>query len=118
MQVQVHPVHQNWISYAITIGIIVVIMALRMRRMGTMRPLKLDSLWIVPAVYAVVAALMFWQLPPTGWVAIASAAGLAIGAAVGWQRGKMMHIHVDPETHALNQRASPTAMIGRSPNMP
>lgn len=111
MQVQVHPVHQNWISYAITIGIIVVIMALRMRRMGTMRPLKLDSLWIVPAVYAVVAALMFWQLPPTGWVAIASAAGLAIGAAVGWQRGKMMHIHVDPETHALNQRASPTAMI-------
>ena len=51
------------------------------------------------------------QLPPTGWVAIASAVGLAIGAAVGWQRGKMMHIHVDPETHALNQKASPAAMF-------
>jgi membrane protein CcdC involved in cytochrome C biogenesis len=23
----------------------------------------------------------------------------------------MMHIHVDPETHALNQKASPAAMI-------
>ena len=111
MQVQAHPVHQTWISYAITIGIIVVVMALRMRRMGQMRPLNLNSLWIVPALYLVVAALMFFQLPPTGWVAIASAAALAVGAAVGWQRGKMMHIHVDPETHALNQKASPAAMI-------
>jgi len=108
---QVHPIHQTWVSYAITIGIIVVIMALRMRGMSKMRPLKLGSLWIVPAVYLVVAALMFIQLPPTGWVAIASAIGLAIGAAVGWQRGKMMHIHVDPETHALNQKASPAAML-------
>jgi membrane protein CcdC involved in cytochrome C biogenesis len=54
---------------------------------------------------------MFWQLPPTGSVAIACAAALAAGAAVGWQRGKMMHIHVDRETHALNQKASPAAML-------
>jgi membrane protein CcdC involved in cytochrome C biogenesis len=76
-----------------------------------MRPLKLDTLWIVPAVYAAVAALMFWELPPTGWVAIASVAGLLIGAAIGWQRGRMMHIHVDPETHSLMQKASPAAML-------
>jgi membrane protein CcdC involved in cytochrome C biogenesis len=111
MQVQVQPIHQTWVSYAITIGIIVVIMGLRMRRMGTMRPLKLGGLWIVPAIYLVVAALMFAQLPPTGWVAIASAVGLLIGAGLGWQRGKMMHIHVDPETHSLNQKASPAAMF-------
>jgi membrane protein CcdC involved in cytochrome C biogenesis len=111
MQLQAHPVHQSWISYAITVAIIVVVLALRMRRMGRMRPLKLGNLWIVPAIYLLVAALMFVQLPPTGWVAIASIAGLAIGAAVGWQRGKMMHIHVDPETHALNQKASPAAMF-------
>ena len=111
MQVQAHPVHQTWVTYAITIGIIVMIMALRMRGMSKMRPLKLGSLWIVPAVYLVVAALMFAQVPPTGWVAIACIVGLLIGAAVGWQRGKMMHIHVDPETHALNQKASPAAMF-------
>jgi membrane protein CcdC involved in cytochrome C biogenesis len=111
VQIQAHPVHQTWISYAITIGIIVVFMALRMRRMSAMRPLKLGGLWVVPALYLVVAALMFVQLPPTGWVAIASAAGLLIGAGVGWQRGKLMHIHVDPETHALNQKASPAAMF-------
>jgi len=111
MQVQAHPAQQSWVGYAITIAVIVVVMALRMRRMGQMRPLKLETLWIVPALYLAVAALMFWQLPSRGWVAIASAAGLAVGAAVGWQRGKMMHIHVDPETHALNQKASPAAMF-------
>ena len=111
MQVQGHPVQQTWISYAISIAIIGIVVALRMRRMGKMRPLNLGSLWVVPAVYLVVAALMFVQLPPTGWVAIASGAGLLIGAAIGWQRGKMMHIDVDPETHAINQKASPAAMF-------
>lgn len=111
MQVQVHPIHQSWITYAITGVIVLVVLALRMRGMSKMRPLKLGSLWVVPALYLVVAALMFWQLPPTGWVAIGSAVALAIGAAVGWQRGKMMHIHVDPDTHALNQKASPAAMF-------
>ena len=111
MQMHAHPAQQGWVSYAITIGIIVVVVALRMRRMGKMRPLKLETLWVVPVLYLVVAALMFWQLPPTGWVAIATAVAVLIGSAVGWQRGKMMHIHVDPETHALNQKASPAPMF-------
>jgi membrane protein CcdC involved in cytochrome C biogenesis len=111
MQPQVHPAPHGWITTAITVGIIVVVMALRMRGMSRMRPLKLGTLWVVPALYFVVAALMFVTLPPIGWVAMVSAAALATGAAVGWQRGKMMHIHVDPETHALNQKASPAAMF-------
>jgi membrane protein CcdC involved in cytochrome C biogenesis len=111
MQIQAHPVQQTWISYAITFAIVAVVLALRMRRMGKMRPLKLETLWVVPAVYLVVAVLMFVQLPPVGSVAIACVVGLLAGAAVGWQRGKMMHIHVDPETHALNQKASPAAML-------
>src|SRR5689334_11019863 len=111
MQVQAHPAQQSWVGIAITVAIVAVVLALRMRRMGQMRPLKLETLWVVPVLYLVVAALMFWQLPPAGWVAIASVAGLLIGAAVGWQRGKMMRIHVDPDTHALNQKASPAAMI-------
>ena len=111
MQVQAHPVHQSWISYAVTISIVLVVMALRMRRMGQMRPLKLETLWVVPVLYLGVAALMFWSLPPTGWVAMASLVALLVGSAVGWQRGKMMQIHVDPETHALNQKASPAAML-------
>jgi len=108
---QAHQVQPSWVSYAVSIGVILVVMALRMRGMSRMRPLKLGSLWIVPAVYFVVALIMFVQLPPVGWVAIGSGVGLLLGAAVGWQRGKMMQIHVDPETHALNQKASPAAMF-------
>jgi hypothetical protein len=111
MQGQVHSVQPSWISTAFTIGIIVLVVALRFRRMRQMRPLKLESLWVVPVVYLVIAAIMFLELPPTGAVAIASVAGLLIGAAVGWLRGTMMHIHVDPQTHALNQKASPTAVL-------
>lgn len=111
MQVNTQPIHQSWISYVITIGIVAIVLAFRMRRMGQMRPLKLETLWVVPAIYLAAAVLMFVQLPPTGAVGIASLVGLVLGAALGWQRGKMMQIHVDPETHALNQKASPAAML-------
>ena len=106
-----HQPQESWIGYAITFAIILVVFGLRMRRMGKMRPLKLETLWIVPALYLAITAWMFVQLPPTGSIAIASAAALIVGAAVGWKRGTMMHIHVDPQTHALNQKASPMAMI-------
>ena len=33
------------------------------------------------------------------------------GGAFGWRRGALMRIQVDPETHALNQQASPAAML-------
>lgn len=102
---------QTSLSYAITIGIIAIVMALRFRRMGRLRPLKLATLWIVPALYFVLAAVMIIELPPTYPVALASIVGILIGAMIGWQRGKMMHIDVDPETHLLNQKASPAAMF-------
>jgi len=105
------PVHPTWISYIVPLAIFAVVLTLRMRGMSKTRPLKLGNLWIVPAIYAVVAALMFVQYPPAGMVAIGSVIGLAIGAAVGWQRGKMMHMHVDPGARALNQKASPAAMV-------
>ena len=102
---------QGWIGIAVPIIILGLVMFRRIRSMGQLRPLKLETLWVVPTIYLVLAGLMFWQIPPKGWIAIASIIALALGAAVGWQRGTMMHIHVDPETHALNQKASPVAMI-------
>ncbi|MFZ5747245.1 MAG: CcdC protein domain-containing protein [Pseudomonadota bacterium] len=95
----------------IPIVVVATVVVLRMRRMGRMRRLRIEWLWIVPALYSAAAVAMFVAAPPSpvGWAL--SIAGLALGAVLGWQRGRMMHIHVDPETHEINQRASPAAML-------
>lgn len=98
-------------QYLIPAAIFVLVFGLRMRRMSKERPLRLETLWIVPAIYLALVAATFVATPPRplGW-AIA-AAGLAAGAALGWQRGRAMRITVDPATHRLNHRASPLAML-------
>lgn len=101
----------NPVTIAITIAVVAMVLALRFRGMRRSRPLKIDQLWIVPAIYLVIAAVVIAQSPPTltGW--LLCAVGLVIGVALGWQRGRMMRIEVDPETHALNQQASPAALF-------
>jgi hypothetical protein len=111
MTVQVHPVQQTWISYAIPIVIIVAVMAFRLRSMSRERPLNVGTLWIVPAVYAAIVASMLFALPPTvgGWALIV--AGIAAGAVLGWHRGKLIRIERNAETGQLVQQASPLAML-------
>ncbi len=108
---QVHQAAAPWLSYAIPFAVIAVGMALRWRRMRRVRKLKIEMLWILPAVYAAIVALVFFESPPgvSGWAF--SLAALAAGAAIGWYRGQMMRITVDPETHELSQQASPAAFF-------
>lgn len=105
------PPHAMLIQYVITAVIIAIVLALRWRRMSRVQPLKLERLWIFPALYAVVAIGMYWEFPPVGWAWAFCGLALLLGAALGWQRGKLMRITVDPATHALNQTASPAALL-------
>ena len=107
---QPHPIGPAWPQFVVPIAVAALLL-FRMRRMTRERPLRLEYLWIVPAMYLVITAVSFVAMPPTatGWVW--AAAGLVIGAGVGWQRGKTMRISVDPATHQLNQRASPAALL-------
>ena len=41
---------------------------------------------------------MFGNCRRPRWVAIAALVGARVGAALGWHRGKMIRINVDPET--------------------
>jgi len=104
-------VHPSPYSYLIPIVIIAAIMFFRFRSMGKERRLRLERLWIVPAIYFVAAALMFAQMTPHGLGWLWAGLSLGAGATIGWQRGRAMKISVDPETHALNQISSPLAMI-------
>jgi hypothetical protein len=103
---------QGWLSYAIPAVIICIVLVFRLRSMSRERPLKVERLWIVPALYCVIASVTFWSMPPSGlaiwlWCVVA----LVAGAGIGWWRGKMMRISVDPETHEIRQKGSAAAMI-------
>lgn len=107
MNVQVHSSEPgSLLSYLIPIAVFAIIFFFRARGMAKERPLRLERLWIFPALYLVITVLMLVQFPPTplGWVACIVA--LIAGSALGWYRGKTMRITVDPETHQLNQKAS------------
>lgn len=111
MGVQGHPAEQSWASYVVTFTIMAVVIALRMRSMGKERPLRLETLWIVPVAYLLLAVSMIYALWPTaiGWLLLL--AGLVLGLAIGWHRGKLIRIDRNPETGALRQKASPLAML-------
>jgi len=102
---------QAYIGYVVTAIIVSLVIFLRFRSMKRVRPLKLEMLWVVPALYTLVAASVLWQSVPQGvqWLYVALA--LVVGGLIGWRRGAMMRINIDPETHALNQQASPAAML-------
>ena len=103
---QVHQVQPHWQQYAVMLVVFVLIFAVRGRSLMRVRPLKIEQLWIVPAIYAALVAYLFVRSPPSlsGW-AVAILALLA-GGAIGWQRGKTMQIHLDAATGALQQKGS------------
>jgi hypothetical protein len=110
MQVHTGQPEGVW-QFVIPLAIAGVVLALRARRMTRVRPLNPGRLWIVPALYAVLVASLLATRPPTllGW--LACVAGLAAGCALGWQRGKAMRIHLDPETGGLHQQGSIAALL-------
>ena len=100
----------NWIT-ALPFVILVVVLSLRLRLMSRERPLRVQTLWVVPVIYILLAGSMLLTLPPppVGWGLVV--VGTAIGAAVGWHRGKLIRIHRDEQTGELRQKASPIALL-------
>jgi hypothetical protein len=108
---QVHPVQHGWLTALLPFVIIAVVLALRMRSMSRERPLKMGTLWLVPAIYVLLVGSMLLTLPPTpaGWALVV--AGIALGGVLGWHRGKLIRITRNEETGELSQKASPLAML-------
>jgi hypothetical protein len=99
------------ISYLISGAVIALVMALRLRNIGRQRRLRLETLWVMPGVLVALTALAFSSAPPSPLTLLLCVPALLIGAAVGWQRGRAMHIAVDPETHELSQSTSRAALL-------
>ena len=102
---------QHWATTLIPILVIGIAMAFRLRRMSRGRRLRLERLWILPAFYALIVGAIFWTHPPHGITWLYVLVAFAIGLPLGWYRGKLMRISIDPETHELSQSASPAAIL-------
>lgn len=91
--------------------IIGIVLFFRLRNVNKERPLKLGQLLIVPAIFALLAGFLFWKIPPAGMTIAWCAVALAIGGLLGWQRGRLVHIVVDPATQTLRQKTSLASML-------
>ena len=91
--------------------VIVIVMALRFRSLKKAQPLRPGTLWIGPVLIIAVAVGVLYATPLSAMGLSIGGVAMVIGAAIGWQRGKMIRIERDPATGKLTQQASPAAMI-------
>jgi hypothetical protein len=98
-------------QYLIPILVVGIILFFRLRWVGKARPLRLERLWIVPALYLALALFLFAEMTPHGFGWLWAGLAFVVGGAIGWYRGASMKISVDPQTHALNQASSPLALL-------
>ena len=98
------------VSYLVPLGVVAVIIVLRNSRA---RQLKIERLWVTPAIYLILMASALAEAPPPLTpVSLAILAGaFALGAAIGWQRARFVQIHIHPETHELSSRSSPIGIL-------
>ncbi|HZZ87889.1 MAG TPA: DUF1453 domain-containing protein [Caulobacteraceae bacterium] len=101
---------QGQYGVLIPIAVAAVIIILRNSRA---RSLKIERLWVLPAIYAVMLVSTLVEAPPpiTAVSLTILAAAFVVGAALGWQRGRLTRVHIHPETHELTSRASPIGML-------
>jgi len=98
----------NYIPYLIALFAL----AMVVRRSLRGQRLRVDRLWIIPVLLVLAAALTIAQSPPTDPATILALAFAAlVGVAVGWQRGRLTRISLDPATGILTSQASPTAVM-------
>jgi hypothetical protein len=109
---------QQAIQLFLPILIILPVLYFRMRRMSRAQPLKLGRMWIRPAIFLGLMALVLLAPGPHGqphhwapqaWIWLALAATL--GGIAGWYWGRTMAIDVHPEDGTLMVKGGQAAML-------
>lgn len=93
------------------IPVLLVLLALRRNRRA--RRIRIETMWILPLVLLALTAYLFAADPPpiTPLILAAFAAALALGAVIGWFRGKTTAVSIDPQTHTLSGQTSTAGLL-------
>jgi hypothetical protein len=97
-------------TYLVPMAVVLAVVLLRNRRP---RRLQIEQLWVTPAIYLVLLVSVLAAAPPpvTPLSIAILAASFVLGAALGWQRGRLTQVNIHPETHDLTSRASPIGIV-------
>ncbi|HEX3366509.1 hypothetical protein [Phenylobacterium sp.] len=86
--------------------------ALVILRNARARRLRIEAMWVAPVIIvALIALALSAEGMPAPLGLALDAAGLVVGAGLGWWRARFTQITVDPLTHELTSRASPLGML-------
>jgi len=101
------------VTYLVFFIVIALIIGLRIWRGSRARRLKVERMWIRPAIILTFLGVSIYGQPPPMTPVILAVLALvtAAGAVMGWYRGRMVKVSIDPETHALTSKASPWGML-------
>lgn len=103
---------QAEIAQLLAIAAISLVIFLMARRVMRPRPLRIETTWRGPAFMTAAAALFFSTRPmPSVPHAEALALTVAVGLVLGWLRGRLVDIAVEPDTGNATQRGTPLGLV-------
>ena len=91
--------------------IIALVIWRRWKGMSVARPLKPAQMWIVPVIYTALVGFMLFVMPTSTAVWEYFAGGVIAGGIIGWQRARLMHLHIDETSGAIMLRQSPAGLF-------
>lgn len=107
------PGYDPSIAVAAGLGVALLIMLLRIRRLGKKRKVRIERMWIGPAIFIAMAGYMIHAFPPPNSPLVygSMVAATVLGGVMGWFRGKFTKITVDVETQELMSQMSPWGLV-------
>jgi len=89
-----------------------VFLGLVILRNARSRTLRIERLWISPALVMLLTVLSFAASPTPTPVGVAmDFVALAVGCGLGWWRARASRFTIDPQTHVITSKVSPAGML-------
>jgi hypothetical protein len=106
------PTHVSGQTMLISVAVWFLIIAMIVARNLRPRRLRVELLWVRPAILLLFIAAYFYRFLPKSLTDVAGlVVAFAIGAALGWWRGGFTRIEVDAATDTAIQQASPLGVL-------